>query len=1197
MQKRLSQGYKWTTFQFQERRLSRRVMFEHLPWKVENSLDRFLRNREAQVEIVGSVSPTLLAGLLSLPKILLHEKPHLILVGNTAAAERLVSSLRFLLPEPRVHILPAFDVGVYSSLFPNRRIISERMRWLWRAQNAKPGDIFIASVEAVVQRTLPYEALAQRAKRLRPNDTLPADLASQLEKMGYSNVPIVEDVGTFSMRGGIVDIFSPAHEHPVRLELFGDIIESQRFFAVDSQRSLGEAAILEIIPAQEVLFNDESRQRAAVRFKASFDGRPVDREEAQSLLHQLAQGQHIHGIEFLLSYFYPVPATPLEHFNTSLCVWRLDPFELERQYDQLISETKRDFESSQAQIVRPQFNDVYTSLEGLEFPPSSQTLTLTSVRLGDESSDEGRAILPISTSDLKEVATGAKQLAGQANDLAEFLKRKIHEWRNLGYAVFVSVTTQAQAQRLHLLLEKSELNAELIAENTYSWETCCEQQRQDPNLIHIVERAVGESLRYSDEHFIVLREEDLFGFKRARQQYKSTGTLEQRAHAFNFGDLKPGDLIVHKLHGIGVYEGLKVMPIQGIAAEFIQIKYKDNDRLYLPVYRVHQIQKYSGPQAATLIDKLGGPGWEKVKTKVRSHLRDVAAELLEIYARRSVAEREPFSAPGSNYLSFESTFPYQETDDQLRAINDVLNDLQKPHPMDRLVCGDVGFGKTEVAMRAAFKVVQDGRQVAVIAPTTVLTFQHLETFQKRFAKWPYEIRSLNRFVTKKEITATLKELKDGKVDILIGTHRLFSQDVQFKNLGLMIVDEEQRFGVKHKERLRKLKAGLDTLAMSATPIPRTLNMSLVGIRDLSLINTAPVDRLATRTFVTKFEDETIRKAITSEVARGGQIYFIHNRIESIYGLADRLRAIVPGVRFRVAHGQMEEGELEKAMVEFFHHEIDMLICTTIVESGMDVSAANTMFIDNAQQLGLSQLYQLRGRVGRSKERAYCYLLIPNNRKLEKDAQERLRIIQENTALGSGIRIAQYDLELRGAGDILGEEQAGHVNAVGYELYLELLEEAVRNAKGETPGVPEVEPDINLRVPALIPDTYISDLRVRLAYYKSLSEIESPEDIDRIEDELRDQFGKLPDQVLNLMGLMLIRKVCKDLSIRDLSGGEAAITLAFTEGTKLPPHKVIELASKANKKYLITPDNRLRIRMKEISWPRVHDELLYLQSLC
>lgn len=1148
------------------------------------------------MEIVGTDSATLLAGVLSLPKVALNEKPHLVIVGSTKDAERLVTSLKFLSPEARPTVLPSFDVGIYSNLYPNRRVVAARLGWLWRAQNAKPGDILIAPVEALMQRTLPFETLAKKAQRLTKNDSLPENFAVYLESLGYDNVPIVEDVGTFSLRGGIVDVFSPAHQNPIRLELFGDIVDSLRAFDADTQRSLGDAAELQIIPAHEILFSDENRQRAAKRFKASFDGRPIDREEAQALLQQLAQGQYFHGVEFLLSMFYDTPALPLDHFSAPLNVWRLDPFEIERRYDALASENKTEFEAAKSQIIRPQFHEVFASLDSLQYPPDTQVLTLTKVHVGDEEKAASQAILPLSTNDLKEVAAGAKQVAAHSTELAEFLGKKIVEWKNLGYAVYISVSTQAQAQRLRLILEKSELNAALLEDDKYDWQTWSEQQHQNRALVHVIERAVGESLRYSEERIIILREEDLFGNKRARAEYKSTGTLEQRAHAFNFGDLKPGDLIVHKLHGIGVYEGLKVMPIQGIDAEFIQIQYKDKDRLYLPVYRVHLIQKYSGPQAGAMIDKLGGTGWEKTKTKVRSHLRDVAAELLEIYAKRAVIERPPLNVDSPDYAAFEATFPYTETEDQLRAIGDVMSDLRKVHPMDRLVCGDVGFGKTEVAMRAAFRAVLNGKQVAVVAPTTVLTFQHVETFKRRFKDWPVEIRSLNRFVPKKDITATLKDLKEGKVNIVIGTHRLFSQDVQFKDLGLMIVDEEQRFGVKHKEKLRKIKAGLDTLAMSATPIPRTLNMSLVGIRDLSLINTAPVDRLATRTFVTRFDHDTIRKAITSEVARGGQIYFIHNRVQSIYALADQLREIVPNVRFKVAHGQMEEGELEKVMVEFFHHEIDMLVCTTIVESGMDVSAANTMFIDNAQQLGLSQLYQLRGRVGRSKERAYCYLLVPNNRKIEKDAQERLRIIQENTALGSGIRIAQYDLELRGAGDILGEEQAGHVNSVGYELYLELLEEAVRNAKGEAPLLADVEPDINVRIPALIPDKYIPDLRVRLAYYKSLSEIESPEDIDRIEDELSDQFGKPPPQVINLMGLMLIRQVCKALSVRDLSSGESSITLAFTEQTKLPPQKVIELASRANKKYSITPDNRLRIRINEITWPRIHDELLYLKSL-
>jgi transcription-repair coupling factor (superfamily II helicase) len=1171
-------------------------MSEHLPWKVENSIDRFFRNREPKLEIVGTDSPTLLAGLLALPKVALNEKPHLVVCATAQAVQKLVQSLKFFTPSAKVHVLPAFDVGIYSSLYPNRRTVSQRLRWLARAQAAQPGDIFIADQEALIQRTLPYMELSKRILRLKPKDLLPADLGQTLEGWGYVNVPIVEDVGTFSIRGGIVDIFSPALDFPARLELFGDIIDSINTFDPDSQRRVESLAQFEVLPAQEVLFNDETRQRAALKLKNSYDGRKIDREEGQAVLHQLAQGQHFHGIEFLGSYFYEMPAVPADHFNTPLNVWRLDPFELDRSYDQFLAESKKDFEASASQIIRPQFAEVYSAPENLEFPPDTQTITLTKVHVGDERPDEGTPLLPLSTADLREISSTAKSLAGQAPELAAFLHKKFHEWRNLGNSIFIAVSTQAQAQRLQLLLEKSELKSAVAGADGFAWVQYIELQQHDPNLVHIVNRPLGESLRYPEENIIFLREEDLFGLKRPRAEYKSSGTLEQRAHAFNFGDLAAGDLIVHKLHGIGIYEGLKVMPIQGLDAEFIQLKYKDNDRLYLPVYRVHQIQKYSGPSSPALIDRLGGPGWEKTKTKVRAHLRDVAAELLQIYAQRAVSERPPFTLPDADFASFEATFPYQETDDQLRAIHDVIKDMQKPNPMDRLICGDVGYGKTEVAMRAAFHAVKNGHQVAIIAPTTVLTFQHLETFKNRFKNWNFDIRSLNRFVSNADIKNTLRDLKEGKVQIVIGTHRLLSQDVQFKNLGLLIIDEEQRFGVKHKERLRKLKAGLDTLAMSATPIPRTLNMSLVGIRDLSLINTAPVDRLATRTFLTKFEGETIRKAIMSEVSRGGQIYFIHNRVQSIYLLADQLREIVPEVRFMVAHGQMEEGELEKAMVAFFHHEIDMLVCTTIVESGMDVSAANTMFIDNAQQLGLSQLYQLRGRVGRSKERAYCYLLIPN-RKLDKLAQERLRIIQENTALGSGIRIAQYDLELRGAGDILGEEQAGHVNAVGYELYLELLEEAVRHAKGEDPLDSDVEPEINVRIPALIPDTYIGDLRIRLAYYKSLSEIQTADDIDRIEDELQDQFGKPPPQVINLMGLMLIRKICKELSVRDLSSGESAVTLAFTEKTKLPPERVIELTSRANKKYSITPDHRLRIRINEITWPRIHDELSYLRSLC
>lgn len=522
--------------------------------------------------------------------------------------------------------------------------------------------------------------------------------------------------------------------------------------------------------------------------------------------------------------------------------------------------------------------------------------------------------------------------------------------------------------------------------------------------------------------------------------------------------------------------------------------------------------------------------------------------------------------------------------------------MRSTQPMDRLICGDVGFGKTEVAMRAAFVAASCKKQVAVLAPTTVLTFQHFETFKKRFAGWPFEIRVLNRFISNTEAKKTIEELKSGKVDIIIGTHRLLSKDVGFKDLGLLIIDEEQKFGVAHKEKVRKMRTHVDTLAMSATPIPRTLNLSLVGVRDLSLISTAPVDRLPTRTFVSKFEEEAVRKAILSELKRGGQVFFIHNRIQSIYGLADELRRLVPEARMKVGHGQMEEHELEQTMIQFFNHEIDVLVCTTIVESGMDIPKANTMFIDQAHMFGLSQLYQLRGRVGRSKQRAYCYLIIPPDKKIDKDAQERLKVLQEHTALGSGIHIAQYDLELRGAGNILGEEQSGHINAVGYELYMDLLNEAIGELRGDPQDDSHLDPEINLRIPAMIPDSYIPDIRMRLSYYKALSEVRDEQDIDRIEEELKDQFGDIPEPTLNLMGLMLIRAQCKKLGVRDVSAGLKNISLIFTEKTRLTTETVIRLAMRENKKYSITPDNRLNIRMNSLSWPNVNEELTYLLTL-
>lgn len=1166
-----------------------------LSLRFEKILERAIERDVRNINVTGTDSPLALSLFLSQSSsAALWRMPLLIVVPTAKAATEFERQFRFFDPETEVSILPAFDVSPYSGLYPNGRMTSARIRWLHEVRTAEGRHIFVAPIEALLQRTLPTEILKDRTFTFRKGDDLPNELARELTKIGYQATPLVEDQGTFAIRGGIVDIYSPAHDLPVRVELFGDTIESLRFFNPETQRSETEIERFSILPPRETLFDDETRGRALRGFRANAEGRSIDDSDRETIQQSLNQGLFFPGLDFLIGDFYDSFTLPIDHFNgRKFAVWYVNPIEMAREADLFGERLTKEFSEAENLAIRPKVTDLYSSYDRFSINEAHVSVSFSKIEFQEsplETTNEEGTISVLS----QDVRFPPASTPAEAVEIAT---SRLHDWRQSGDTVFIAAGTVAQSQRLAAFLDRSEFHAKIVDETNYDLDNWSKEQEHDSSLIHIVPRGISESLRLIDENLIFLRDEDFFGKKqRRRVEHKISGTLEQRAQAVSFADLKPGDPVVHILHGIGIYEGLKVMAINGVEAEFITLSYKDGDKLYLPIYRIGQIQKYSGPRGQHLIDKLGGTQWQKTKIKVRNHLRELAADLLQLYAKRSQIHRPPFPSNDDDFASFEAAFPYDETEDQLKAIESIVGDLLSDKPMDRLVCGDVGFGKTEVAMRATFKAIEGRRQVAILAPTTVLSFQHLETFQKRFKPWPVTIRALNRFVSNADARKTLEELREGKVDIVIGTHRLLSKDVVFKDLGLLIIDEEQRFGVAHKEKIRKIKTNVDTIALSATPIPRTLNMSLVGMRDLSIINTPPIDRLPTRTFVTKFDRETIRKAIEAEIQRGGQVFFLHNRVHSIYEVADQLREIVPDARIRIGHGQMNEDELEKVMVAFYHHQVDVLVCTTIIESGIDNPRANTMFIDNAHQLGLSQLYQLRGRVGRSKERAYCYLLIPANRRIEKDAQERLKVIQENTALGSGIKIAHHDLELRGAGNILGEDQSGHIDAVGYELYLELLEEAIRTAKGEEVAE-AVEPDINVRIPALIPDAYIPDIRIRLAYYKTLSEISSPDDIERLEEEFNDQFGKLPDQVINLMGLMLIRHHCRLLGVRDLSSGPKSISLAFTDKTPLPPTEVVALAHREPKKYSLTPDMRLIVRMDQIIWPNIYDELLVLDRLC
>jgi transcription-repair coupling factor (superfamily II helicase) len=1144
--------------------------------RVSSILNREVDLGRKRIAISGTSSPLFLSLILSnLTSNKISLLPHLVITPSLVEAQRFLTAIQFFDPARNVEILSGFDVSPYSGLEPKTQTSAERVRFFHRAQSAKTSDIFVAPIEALLQKAIPFHVLKKNCHRFAKDKDLPSDLHGLLANLGYTSTPIVEDVGQYSVRGGIVDIFSPAHSLPVRLELFGDTIESLRHFSTEDQRSLSEVTVFDLIPASEILFQDETLEKVIDDFRKSFGSREIDKPESEEILRSISRKQKFPGIEFLLPYFYKNPESPLEHFSTSLNIYQLDPISISRESDRLFAELKADYQGASKNLFLPETKSLFQNVEELSFPEDSQFFEFSDI---DSQEDEKNSTQKIqfSTHSVLDLSNSLQSQTPGSEAWSEALRKKLTTWKSEEYQVYVAIKNQSQAERLRILMEK--IHSPEIAE------------------LNVVLRPLPESLRIPEERLVFLRDEDLLGKKTRVRDYSAQDDFQKKAKRLSFGDLKPGDCVVHIQHGIGVYDGLRVMNISGVDSEFIQVSYKDKDKLYLPVYRVGQLQRYSGAAPTAVLDKLGGPGWEKTKSKVKGHLRDLAQDLLVLYAKRAELHRPSFTIPEKDMASFEAAFPYDETTDQLRAINDFEKDLTSTKPMDRLICGDVGFGKTEVAMRAAFVSAINKKQVAVLAPTTVLTFQHFETFKKRFKGWDFEIRVLNRFVSNADAKKTLKELKQGKVDILIGTHRLLSKDVEFSDLGLLIVDEEQKFGVAHKEKIKKMMVGVDTLTLSATPIPRTLNMSLMGVRDLSIIDSAPVDRLPTRTFICKFDPETIRKAITSEISRGGQVFFIHNRVQSIYGLADEIKQIVPDARIRVGHGQMEEEELEKTMVAFFNHEIDVLICTTIVESGMDVPRANTMFIDQAHMLGLSQLYQLRGRVGRSKQRAYCYLILPRDKKIQKEAQERLKVIQENTALGSGIRIAQYDLELRGAGNILGEHQSGHINSVGYELYMDLLNEAVHQLKGEPTDQIELDPEINLRIPAMIPEKYISDIRIRLSYYKALADIQSPEDLEKIEEELKDQFGEIPESTLNLMGLMLIRSECKKLGVKDVSAGLKNISLKFSEQTKMKPETAISLAMRDNKKYSINPDNRLNVRMNNITWPSVYEELQYLLKL-
>lgn len=1116
---------------------------------------------------------------------------HLLIVDDEAEARSLIHY--FNTYNIKVLYLPDFDVNPYSGLSPRADISPQRLRFLHHIQSAKSVySIFITTLPALSLKTLSASFMQNNSFQFKVGDELPDPIPEFLSLLGYRSVSIVEQPGQYSLKAGILDVYSPAHELPLRIELFSDEIHSLRFFNVETQRSEAiEVNELNIIPAKETFYTNEQHANLFQYLNAIVTERKVSKEDLEQVQYAIRNQRDFVGQEFMFQGFWKDSSFPRDYFPENLICWIPNKEMQLNSWQSFIEGLNKEHQMDSESLIHPKIEDLY-AIQTTDFLPEQKTFLLDEILikdLEDLNSDQDE-IISYSCTTLKESLSKMRALKGNFKDLKDFLSSQFSTWKEQGFSVVISAPQEFAFQRAEQLCHgieqkfESDISLQKVFEQSIS--------ASDPK-IYISKESCLDTLKFNEEKIILLRFKDIFGKTISRSTGSDTSsTYFKKLDAIRFGELKAGDFLVHVQHGLGCFEGLKIMDIQGVSSEFLEIRYRDKDKLYLPVHRINQIKLYSGATHENLLDKLGGSSWEKAKIKVKNHIRDVANDLLKIYAERSLKKRNPYHYKDEDLFAFENEFPFDETEDQLKAINDIRRDLLSDKPMDRLVCGDVGFGKTEVAMRAAFQVLLSGKQVAVLAPTTVLTFQHFRSFQKRFAHWGFNIKSLNRFVAPKEVKETLKQLKAGEVDLIVGTHRLLSQDVEFQNLGLLICDEEQKFGVKHKEKIRKLKTEVDTLVLSATPIPRTLNMGLMGLKDLSLISSAPVDRQPTRTFVTKFNPEIIKKAVQTEIQRGGQVYFVHNRVQSIYGLYDELKNLMPDVRIAVGHGQMPEHELEKVMLAFFNHEIDVLLSTTIIESGVDIPNANTMFIDQAHQFGLSQLYQLRGRVGRSKNKAYCYLIIPKGKQIDKDALERLKILQENTALGSGIRIAHYDLELRGAGNLLGEDQSGHVNVVGYDLYMELLQQAVVEAQGKSLAS-NIDPEINIPLPALIPSDYISDIRIRLSFYKALSSIDSPEEIDQIEDELRDQYGPPPVPVLNLFMMMLVKKLCKDKGIKELGSGPKNLSLKFDSSTPVSIDRVLSLTQMENKKYKLLPDDRLLIRMNEITWPRIFEEISFI----
>jgi transcription-repair coupling factor (superfamily II helicase) len=1098
------------------------------------------------------------------------ERSHPIII-LTATEERALELLEdigcFLHPEEQARLrhLPESTALPYSRISPDPELWADRLGILSELADGRP-LVVVASVPSLMRRLPPKDFIRKYSRTIRrAESTDPQELCAYLANAGYEDVGLVEDEGSFARRGGIVDLWSPTMATPVRLEFEGDRILSMRRFDPATQRSKDDVPEARLIPVRDFPFDEQARAKAAHRIRERSDESALTSHERRALIEAIHEGIALSGIETLMPLFHDSTETIFEYLPPETTVIVDESADAEAAANALADEVQELAITTQSPerivhldeiLLQPAELWQHThALRALNFDALETGVTLDMpARLACRT--EGNA-------DLRPLIEGH----AKSEDMLAPLVRRIETWQQDGMRVVFTCHTEMQAARLKDLFRMHGMDLAAFDE---PFETIFELSASSVRL-RIGRLSAG--FRWFHEKLIVITDAEVFGQRQIRKKQAPARPMEPFT---SFAEIAEGDFIVHEQHGIGCYRGLVHLDIDETPGDYLLLEYFGGDKLYLPIYKLGLVGRYIGSaDAPPMLDRLGGARWAAARSKVSRAIMLMAKELLDIYAAREVFPGVSLPAGGTEYEEFCAAFPYDETADQARAIDDVMMDMGRERPMDRLVCGDVGYGKTEVAMRAAFRAALCGYQVAVLVPTTVLAFQHYETFSKRLAGQPMRVEMLSRFRSPKEQKKVIEDIKAGLVDIVVGTHRIVQKDVAFKKLGLLVIDEEHRFGVRHKERIKKLRATVDVMTMTATPIPRTLNLSLTGIRDISIINTPPADRQSIATFVAPMDEGIVRQAILKELARGGQVFFVHNRVETIGSMKAKLAQIVPEARIVVGHGKLKEGALEKVMLDFVERRADILLCTTIIESGLDIPSANTIIVHRADTFGLAQLYQLRGRVGRSNVKAYAYLMTPADGTMTPIAKKRLTVLKRFTELGSGFQIAMHDLEFRGAGNILGRAQSGHVAAVGYELYAKLLDRAVRKLMGKKIEE-ELDPELNLRVPAFLPEDYVADPGTRIDIYKRLANRSSADEIEAMGEELADRFGHLPVEAQNLLSLMEVRILARELGMKQIVFDGTHLSCQLTAHSPFSTEQLLELAGQERSRYRIVPPDRLVI---------------------